>query len=67
MDRSRSHDARFHRRDQVGGGEGFPLHQSDRAAASAQREVDAEIEAADAGAEGEGSDGSWIHKGGLRG
>jgi len=52
-DRSRSQGTALHRRDQSGGGERLPLQVADRASRAAAFE--AEVEAADAGAEGEGT------------
>jgi hypothetical protein len=41
-----------HRFDQMGEGEGFPLHQTDRASAW-DRQLDAKVQSASAGAEGD--------------
>ena len=54
--RSRSQETRSHRRDQVRDGEGFPLHEHDRASAS-NCQLDAEIKSTSAGAEGDDVDG----------
>ena len=49
--RSRSHETRSHRCDQVRDGEGFPLHHADDASAW-HRQLDAEVEPSASGAEG---------------
>ena len=54
--RARSHEARFHRCHQVRGGECLPLHTHDRASAW-NCQLDTEIEAAGAGADGEEVEG----------
>jgi len=49
--RCRSQETRLHRRDQMGDGEGFPLHHSD-GAASRHCKVQSEVEPGPAGADG---------------
>lgn len=56
-DRRRIQLARFHARDQPCGGKGFPLHVSD-SARSGFGNVDAEVEPAGSGAEGEEVEGT---------
>ncbi len=61
-DRCRIHGFVFHARRQDRGGESFPFDVTDDASRSACCEVNSEVEAADAGAEGEDVEGVTIHK-----
>lgn len=54
----------FHRRDQAGGSCGFPLHCTDESASLSdmiEGELDAELESADASAEGQNVSGTYSH------
>lgn len=52
--RRRSHEARAHRRDQMGDGESLPLHHTD-SATSRKREFESHVEPSASGADREGS------------
>ena len=54
--RSRSHEARVHRRDQTADAERFPLHIAHPASTAAEREIESDVEPAASGAEGEDCD-----------
>jgi hypothetical protein len=62
-DRARSQETLLHRRNQMGDGEGFPLHHAD-CASSWNCQLDAEVEPAASGAEGEDVDGIGRQEGG---